>query len=736
MVLRTSRVIRRLQRRGCAGLLVLLFTVPSEAAVRHVVLLQSFDRGTLVLDRFTADFRVRLDERLGEPVTFIQFVVSPAGFDETPQQAFIEFLRAAFDSRPMPDLVVTVGGPAAAFARDYRARLFPGAPLLFTAVDHRFLRDASLAANETAAAVANEPTRVVDDILHLFPDTANVFVVNGSGELGRFWRQEFERDTVGFRNRVRFVWSDGLSYAEVLKRVATLPPRSAIFFQSFDVDADGAAYSTERALSDIRAHAHAPLFGAQGAELGYGIVGGHLVSTDAIARTSADAAFQILQGISPARIRIPVQQPGPAIFDWRELQRWGVDEDRLPAGSVVRFRELNVWERYRWGIIAGASALLAQTLLISALLLNRVKRRRAEQSLRESEGRFRVLANSAPVMIRMSAADALAMDFNIPWLEFTRRSLDEELGNGWLAGIHPEDVAASVQTYRRAFDQRLPYRMEYRLRRFDGEYRWVLDSGEPRFTPDGSFAGYIGSAVDVTDLKTARATLSNLNGRLIQAQEQERSRLARELHDDVCQRMTVLALDLRRLGESIPERDGGVRGQLLGLYDDVTSLGRDVNGISHRLHSSKLELLGLAAAAGAFCKEIATHHDVNVTFVHEDVPAQLGESVAINMFRVLQEALSNAVKHSGASGCRVSLRRIGYELQLEVEDHGRGFEVAATVAASGLGLVTMQERLRLVNGELVIASKPGTGTTVLASVPLRQHVAADIATTVDAGTAT
>lgn len=702
--------------------------------MRQVVVLQSFDRGTLVLDRFTATFRVRIDERSAEPITFTQFVVNPTGFEQAPEEAIVDFLRAAFAGRPTPHLVVTIGGPAAAFARKHRARLFPEAPLLFAAVDQRFLIDAKLAENETAVAVANDPTRSVENILRIFPDTANVFVVVGSGELGRFWRQEFERESRRFGNRVRFTWPDGLSYAEILKRVSTLPPRSAIFFHSFDVDAYGGAYSTERTLADIHARANAPLFGAQGAELGYGIIGGDLVSTDAISHSAAEAAFQILQGASPARIRIPVQNPGPAIFDWRELRRWGVGEDRLPPGSEIRFREPGVWERFRWVIVAGASALIAQTLLISAMLVNRVKRQRAEQSLRESEGRFRVLANSAPVLIRTSGTDGLCTDFNLPWLEFTRRSLDEELGNGWLDGVHPEDRAVCVHTCQRAFERRVPYRMEYRLRRFDGQYRWILDNGEPRFTPDGSFAGYIGSAIDITDLKAARATLSSLNRRLMQAQEQERSRLARELHDDVCQRMAMMALELERLGATIPESDRDVRAQVRDLYDAARALGSDVNAISHRLHSSKLEFLGLAAAAATFCKEVSKHHGVNVEFVHDNVPTQLGEAVAINLFRVLQEALSNAIKHSGASAYRVSLRGIDDEVQLEIVDHGRGFDVAAAMTTSGLGLVSMQERLRAVNGEVLIESKPGTGTTVRASVPLTSAIR--VWTTAGTGTGT
>jgi PAS domain S-box-containing protein len=408
------------------------------------------------------------------------------------------------------------------------------------------------------------------------------------------------------------------------------------------------------------------------------------------------------------------------MFDWRELQRWNISGNRLPAGSVVLFREPGVWERYKWAIVGSAAALAAQSLLIAGLLVSRVKRRRAEQSLRESEGRFRVLANSAPVMIQTSDADGLATDFNVPWLDFTGRGLAAERGNGWLDGVHPDDLATAGETRRRAFEHREPYRMEYRHRRADGEYRWLLDSGQPRMTPDGAFAGFIGSAIDITDLKAARATLSNLNRRLMEAQEQERSRLARELHDDVCQQMTMLALDVDHLGENIPETEADARQQARHLRDGVTALASHVSGISHRLHSSKLDLLGLAAAAGTFCREVSSRSGVIVEFTHESVPTTLPPDIAINLFRVLQEALSNAAKHSGASRCDVSLRGTNDQLQLAVRDEGKGFDTEAAQATSGLGLVSMQERLKLVNGCVAIESKPGAGTTVRATVPLPQ----------------
>jgi len=709
---------RTIRHCAWATLLLVLLASHADAAVRQVVLLESSERGNLVLDRFTATLRARLAEQSVEPVTLTEFVVTPAGFTDSPEQAMVEFLRAAFAGRSKPDLVITTGGAAAAFLQRHRADLFHDSPALYASLDQRFLSRA-FSDHETAVAVAIDPTGRIDEIMRLLPATENVFVVVGGGPLGQFWRGVLGRESTQFRDRLKFMWADGMSYAGMLQRASTLPPRSVIFFTStFETDADGATYSTERVLADLRARANGPIFGLLSAEFGHGTVGGRLIDIDELSRTTADVAFRILRGTSPALIKTPTYLAGSPVFDWRELQRWQIDEKRLPPGGRVLFREPGVWERFKWAIVGSVAAIVAQSILIAGLLVSRAKRRRADQSLRESEGRFRVLADSAPVMIRISDIDGRSTDFNVPWLNFTGRDLAAERGDGWLDGVYPDDVATVVETRQRGIDTREPYRVEYRLRRADGEYRWLLDSGQPRFTPDGTFAGFIRSAIDITDLKTARAQLSNLNRRLIEAQEQERSRLARELHDDVGQQMALLALDVDRLGEAIPETEADARRQARSLREEVTALASHVSGISHRLHSSKLDLFGLAAAARTFCTEVSSRSGVIVDFTHDNVPTTLPPDIAINLFRVLQEALSNAAKHSGASRCEVSLRGTKDDLQLAVRDEGTGFDTEAALATSGLGLVSMQERLKLVNGCVAIESKEGAGTTVRATVPL------------------
>src|SRR5579863_2995451 len=192
----------------------------------------------------------------------------------------------------------------------------------------------------------------------------------------------------------------------------------------------------------------------------------------------------------------------------------------------------------------------ATPFLVLAALAEEQKQ--TDQSLRESEKRFRLMADTAPVLIWIAGADKLCTYFNKPWLDFTGRSIELERGNGWSEGVHPGDLPRCMDTYTQAFDRREEFKMEYRLQRHDGEYRWMLDIGVPRFNEEQSFIGYIGIGIDVTERKQAEETISSMNRRLIAAQEQERARIARELHDDIGQRLALLANELEQLRQKTP----------------------------------------------------------------------------------------------------------------------------------------------------------------------------------------
>jgi signal transduction histidine kinase len=271
----------------------------------------------------------------------------------------------------------------------------------------------------------------------------------------------------------------------------------------------------------------------------------------------------------------------------------------------------------------------------------------------------------------------------------------------------------------RAFDRREPFKMEYRLRRHDGEYRWILDIGVPQYHPDdGTFLGYVGSCTDITDHKLAEEALSNVSSRLIRAQEEERMRIARELHDDINQRIAFLGIDLAKIETDIPGLE--MQQHILQLQQRITELSLDVQSLSHRLHSSKLDYMGIVVAARSFCRELSEQHAVKVEFRHAGIPCDIPNEIALSLYRVLQEALQNAVKHSHTRLFQVELKGGPAEIQLTVSDQGVGFNPQDRIMRHGLGLISMRERLQLVNGELSIQAKPGCGATIRARVPLAQ----------------
>lgn len=496
------------------------------------------------------------------------------------------------------------------------------------------------------------------------------------------------------------------------------------------------------------------------------------------------------------------------------------------------------------------------------------QRKRTEEALRESESRFRIMADTAPTLIWMAGLDKLCTYFNQVWLDYTGRTMEQELGDGWVAGVHPEDFDRCRKTYAEAFDRREPFQMEYRLRKADGQYGWVFDKGVPRHFPSGEFAGYIGTCIDITERKWAEAALQasdaftrtvlnslsahvcvldkegvivttndawkefagkyidgtfifgevgdnyfdhcgltvagaltgqailkgiedvlvgselscafeyacqlpteerwfqmrvtplkdakgvvishtdisrrvrmglaleqqavllgekqkelqSLAGKLIEAQEAERKRIARELHDDFNQRLAALSLELESMERTpiaLPEL---IMRQLAAVRMQAGMLSDDLHDLAYRLHPSLLEHVGLEVAARDHVAEFAKRTGLSVRFTGREVPKTLSPEVATNLFRVLQESLQNVSKHAQATDVTVRLSGSSKGVGLSVRDNGKGFDLEdKNAGAKGLGLVSMQERTRGLGGLLRIHSLPRSGTKICAWIPQLQE---------------
>ena len=459
-----------------------------------------------------------------------------------------------------------------------------------------------------------------------------------------------------------------------------------------------------------------------------GVFGGRLLSSELVATKTSELALRVLRGERPEDIPITTIDVSVDALDWRQLDRWNVSEARVPAGVELRFREPGLFEQYRGYILGTLALVLLQTFLIVGLLIQRRNRRRAEHSLRESEERFRVMADTAPVMVWRSGPDQRCDFFNKPWLEFRGRRLQDEMGEGWTEGVHPDDLHRCLATYTAAWPGRESFRMEYRLRRADGEYRWVLDTGVPRLAADGTLLGYIGSCIDITErrqaeealraneaaLRQSHAEIEDLAGRLITAQEAERARIARDLHDDISQQLAAISIAMSECRRPELQAGGELLEVLTAVQGQTIELAEEIRLLSHDLHPGVLKHAGLVDALRSTCRDFAKQQSLERgRRGRRQISRSPISTTALCLYRVVQEAVRNVAKHANARQVRVTVRRVGEEVQLAVADDGKGFNLAkAREQGGGLGLRSIEERIRLVGGRLSIETAPNMGTTI------------------------
>jgi PAS domain S-box-containing protein len=401
----------------------------------------------------------------------------------------------------------------------------------------------------------------------------------------------------------------------------------------------------------------------------------------------------------------------------------------LAAVEAVRTRALRSW-RQEFAHRAGGNARWFEVTLRAGndesertvmLWRDVTERREAETAARLNERRLRLMLDAVPAMIWLAEVSRRGVYFNRAWMNFTGRTIAEELDTGWMAAVHPDDAPQCISVYNRAFDAKESFSLEYRLRRRDGQYRWILETGLPWTNDDGVFVGFIGSAIDITERRRAEDLARELSGRLIIAQEEERRRIAREVHDDFGQRLALLAIELEQLSMSWPRRREELAERSNHIARAAAELSSDLHRLSHRLHPVKLEALGLVAAIESFCRELLTQHGFHVHFAHEGVPRGIPRQVSLCLYRIVQEALLNVIKHSGVMKADVQLLGNAGELVLRIADPGQGFD-PASARADGLGLSSMRERVRSLGGDIVVHSAPGGGTRIGVRVRIGPHV--------------
>ena len=360
-------------------LLTLTFAVVAHAAPpKRVLLLHSW--GPEFGDLYAKDMRVQLGRQLsGRFELYEEWLVSARFTDRQEDAAFASYLNTLFGDHPL-DLVITLGAPAANFVQKFHPSLFRSTPELLTDVEERRASSPSLPPNETVVAISVSFRAVLENILRVQPRTSTLAVVIGNSPIEKFWVEQIRNSLEPFRNRITLTFLNDLPFSDVLKRVATLPAGSAIFYVLLSPNVEGMPQDEDTALAQLHAAANAPMFSYTDAYLGKGIVGGPLISGEDQGRETVAVAARLLSGERPLDVRAPPIALGQPEFDWRELKRWNIKESDLPRGSRILFREPSAWERYRWQLLSVAAILVLETALIVMLLDERRRRRHAEMS--------------------------------------------------------------------------------------------------------------------------------------------------------------------------------------------------------------------------------------------------------------------------------------------------------------------------------------------------------------------
>ena len=484
------------------------------------------------------------------------------------------------------DAIVAMGPEAIKFLSRVSRSFLPDVPIVFCGSTEEQAGRPQLDGRFTGSWLRLESGKTIDAALRLLPKTRHVVVVGGTSEFDRGVEAMAKATLSSYPVPLDFTYLTDIEMGSLLDRLRHLPPQTVVLYLSFFRDAAGIQFlNATTALPLVSEAANAPVFGISDVYLGHGAVGGYVVSFAEQGRIAARIIAEIFSGRKVRDIPI-VSGPNSYMFDWRQLQRWGLSKSALPVGSVILNREPSLWERAKWILLPCVLVLLALSLLTLYLL----------------------------------------------------------------------------------YERKL--------------------------------------------LIQARSEQMRLSGQLIKAQEDERRRLASDLHDDFSQRLALLSLGLETAAELVTESPEEAKQQMYQLLNSAGELGADIHTLSHRLHSSTLERLGLVPGVGAFCKEFSGQQGIEVLFSHRNVPRSVPPEIALCLFRLVQEGLRNVKKHSGAAKAKVALEQLNGHLHLSISDEGAGFNLKDALDKQGIGMFSMEERARLIGAQFRIHSERDKGTQI------------------------
>jgi PAS domain S-box-containing protein len=708
---------------------------PAQESTRpkRVVVLYWYDKDYPWNVLFDQSFQAALHATGSVPIEYYSEYLETNRFPvERTSDLLHDYLRQKYSDRQIDAVVATSDVPLD-FLTKYHSDIFPTAPIIFVATKRPPTDSLAEEPGMTGIISINAYKKTLDLALKLHPDTQQVFIITGTLEHDKRIENLARAELQEYESKLRINYLTDILPNELVAKTNDLPKQSLILYVWQQAQSpEGRTIESMETLGAIAQSAKVPIYRLSTTSyVGGGVVGGYINTAEANGSKVGEIVRQIVNGTAARNIPIESAPTVPE-FDWRELQRLGINESDLPGGSIIHFKEITFWDQYKGRIVIVLAIIALQSVLITGLLLERSREKRAIRKLTESEQRFAKAFKANPQPMSLTTLDGgKYVDVNESFLRMSGYTRDEVIGHtSEELKVFSNPAVRDIQLVEPLLRAGVVQNFDFKFRTKNGTFRTLLSSAE--LLELGGEKCILVASSDITDRKTLEGELMHLTAQLFRLQDEERRRIARELHDGTAQNLFAISVNLAK----VSQLDQTQKEEMQRLIAECISLGdeslQEIRTLSYLLHPPLLDQAGLVSALQWYAQGFSKRSGIYVDVFAEPMD-RLPADFELALFRVVQESLTNVLRHSGSGSASIRLERRSDEVFLQVRDKGRGLtgnkdgdsKDAEDLIQMGVGIPGMQQRLRQLGGRLEIDSN-SEGTTITAVVPMANgahHVA-------------
>jgi PAS domain S-box-containing protein len=713
-----------------------LFIPPDACAAanpkKRVLVLNSYNKGLSWTDGIVRGVESEFQQEAGKIEISFEYMDTKRSASEKYFKLLYGTYRIKYEKERF-DVIIACDNDAFNFVSKYRKTLFPGVPVVFCGINNFTNSMVWDPAQVTGVVEETDIRSTLEVALKLFPKTRQIVVIDDKTTTGVAVKQELLNIAPQFMDRVKFEFLEDFDVTELKQQVRAIQPNSIILLLVVNRDRTGNFFAYEESLAFIYNETRYPIFSIWDFYLGGGIVGGMLTSGYSQGKTAAGLALRIVKGESVSNVPVVRKSPNRFMFDYYELQRFGIRSNQLPQESVLINQPDTFYGRYKAVILWIIGIISFLSVVIFILLANISERKKVEKALRESEEKYRDLYDNAPDMYHSVDIDGIIIDCNETEAVRLGYKKEELIGRPitdfWTETsrkLYEKDFSALTRGEKEQVIER-----EFVCR--DGSAFFASLHVYANFDEKGNFIKTKTIARDITEsknlenkLKHSREELRNLYAHVQSVREEERRFIASEIHDELGQELTTLKLDLSWLKTKLVKENNQLAEKIPSMKELVDRTIESVQRISSELRPGVLDHLGLPDAIEWLAGEVCSRKGLNCNITIDPEDIVLDQDLSIAIFRIFQEALTNIVRHAEAAKVEITLTRRIFDLMLTVKDNGIGIPDDKLKNRKSFGLIGIRERARYFGGVAKITGCPGGGTNVEVIIPLANQEAKNV----------